>query len=82
MPQPSHVITSYSIHYTKLYDDTPLVREMLKDPERMKERVGEVPLGRMASMQDIAEAALYLASPEGAFINGVALPVDGGVTAY
>ncbi|MEM8628315.1 MAG: SDR family oxidoreductase [Pseudomonadota bacterium] len=62
--------------------DTPLVREMLKDPERMKERLGEVPLGRMASLQDIAEAALYLASPEGAFINGVALPVDGGVTAY
>lgn len=62
--------------------DTPLVREMLKDPERKRERLGEVPLGRMASMQDIAEAALYLASPEGAFINGVALPVDGGVTAY
>jgi len=62
--------------------DTPLVREMLKDPERKKERLGEVPLGRMASMQDIAEAALYLASEEGAFINGVALPVDGGVTAY
>ena len=62
--------------------DTPLVREMLKDPERMKERLGEVPLGRMASLQDIAEAALYLASEEGAFLNGVALPVDGGVTAY
>lgn len=62
--------------------DTPLVREMLKDPERKKERLGEVPLGRMASMQDIAEAALYLASDEGSFINGIALPVDGGVTAY
>ena len=62
--------------------DTPLVREMLKDPERKKERLGEVPLGRMASMQDIAEAALYLASGGGSFINGVALPVDGGVTAY
>jgi NAD(P)-dependent dehydrogenase (short-subunit alcohol dehydrogenase family) len=62
--------------------DTPLVREMLKDPERRKERLGEVPLGRMASMQDIAEAAVYLASQEGAFINGIALPVDGGVTAY
>lgn len=62
--------------------DTPLVQEMLKDPERKKERIGEVPLGRMASLQDIAEAALYLASREGAFINGVALPVDGGVTAY
>jgi NAD(P)-dependent dehydrogenase (short-subunit alcohol dehydrogenase family) len=62
--------------------DTPLVREMLKDPERKKERLGEVPLGRMAGLQDIAEAAVYLASQEGAFINGVALPVDGGVTAY
>lgn len=62
--------------------DTPLVREMLKDPEWKKERLGEVPLGRMAGMQDIAEAAVYLASQEGAFINGVALPVDGGVTAY
>ena len=62
--------------------DTPLVREMLKDPERMNERLGEVPLGRMASLQDIAEAALYLASDEGSFLNGVALPVDGGVTAY
>ncbi len=62
--------------------DTPLVREMLKDPERMQERLGEVPLGRMASLDDIAQAALYLASDEGAFINGAALPVDGGVTAY
>ena len=62
--------------------NTPLVQEMLKDPERRKERLGEVPLGRMCSMQDIAEAALYLASEEGSFINGIALPVDGGVTAY
>ena len=42
----------------------------------------EVPLGRLASLQDIAEAAVYLASQEGAFINGIALSVDGGVTAY
>jgi NAD(P)-dependent dehydrogenase (short-subunit alcohol dehydrogenase family) len=62
--------------------DTPLVQVMLKDPERKKERIGEVPLGRMAGLNDIAEAALYLASDEAGFINGVALPVDGGVTAY
>jgi NAD(P)-dependent dehydrogenase (short-subunit alcohol dehydrogenase family) len=62
--------------------DTPLVQEMLKNPEWRKERLGEVPLGRMAGLHDIAEAALYLASDEGSFINGVALPVDGGVTAY
>lgn len=62
--------------------DTPMVQQMLKDPQRKKERLGEVPLGRMASLQDIAEAALYLASEEGSFINGIALPVDGGTTAY
>lgn len=62
--------------------DTPLVREMLKDPERRRERVGEVPLNRLAGMEDVAGAALYLASDEAAFINGVAFPVDGGVTAW
>jgi len=62
--------------------ETPLVQEMLKDPERRQERVGEVPLGRLASLEDVANAALYLASDEAAFINGVAFPVDGGVTAW
>jgi NAD(P)-dependent dehydrogenase (short-subunit alcohol dehydrogenase family) len=62
--------------------ETPLVQEMMKDPERRKERVGEVPLGRLASLEDVAGAALYLASEEAAFINGVNFPVDGGVTAW
>jgi cyclopentanol dehydrogenase len=62
--------------------ETPLVQEMLKDPQRRQERVGEVPLGRLASLDDVAAAALYLASDEGAFINGVVLPIDGGVTAW
>lgn len=61
---------------------TAMVQKMLKDPVWKEQRLGEVPLGRMASLQDIAEAALYLASDEASFINGVALPVDGGVTAY
>jgi NAD(P)-dependent dehydrogenase (short-subunit alcohol dehydrogenase family) len=62
--------------------NTAMVQQMLKDPVWKEQRLGEVPLGRMASMQDIAEAALYLASDEASFINGVTLPVDGGVTAY
>jgi NAD(P)-dependent dehydrogenase (short-subunit alcohol dehydrogenase family) len=62
--------------------ETPLVQEMMKNPERRKERIGEVPLGRLAGMEDVASAALYLASDEAAFINGVAFPVDGGVTAW
>lgn len=62
--------------------DTPLVEVLFKDPLKKAERLGEVPLGRLASIADIANAALYLASDEAAFLNGVSLPVDGGLTAY
>jgi NAD(P)-dependent dehydrogenase (short-subunit alcohol dehydrogenase family) len=61
--------------------DTPLVQELFKDPNRKAERLGEVPLGRLATAEDVAAAALFLVSPEAAFINGAALPVDGGTTA-
>jgi NAD(P)-dependent dehydrogenase (short-subunit alcohol dehydrogenase family) len=61
--------------------DTPLMRELFKDPARKAERLGEVPLGRLAAAEDVANAALFLASDAAAFINGVALPVDGGTCA-
>jgi NAD(P)-dependent dehydrogenase (short-subunit alcohol dehydrogenase family) len=61
--------------------ETAQVRELLKDPQRRAERLGEVPLGRLASLDDVANAFVYLASDEAAFLNGVALPVDGGLTA-
>jgi NAD(P)-dependent dehydrogenase (short-subunit alcohol dehydrogenase family) len=61
--------------------DTPLVRELFKDPAKKQERLGEVPLGRLATETDVANAALFLASDEACFLNGVALPVDGGATA-
>jgi NAD(P)-dependent dehydrogenase (short-subunit alcohol dehydrogenase family) len=61
--------------------ETEFIREFLKDPQRRAERVGEVPLGRMATVDDVASAFVYLASDEAAFVNGVALPVDGGLTA-
>ena len=37
-----------------------------------------IPLGRLAEPDDIAAAAVYLASDEAAFVTGVVLPVDGG----
>jgi NAD(P)-dependent dehydrogenase (short-subunit alcohol dehydrogenase family) len=40
-----------------------------------------VPLGRMGSLKDIADTALFLASPNAAYITGAVIPVDGGVTA-
>ena len=62
--------------------DTPLVQDLFKDPKKREERLGEVPLGRLATVQDVANAALFLASDEASFLNGVSLPVDGGLTAY
>jgi NAD(P)-dependent dehydrogenase (short-subunit alcohol dehydrogenase family) len=37
-----------------------------------------VPMGRMGTSEEIAKAALFLASEEASFINGVDLFVDGG----
>ena len=61
--------------------ETAQVHELLNDPQRRAQRLAEVPLGRLASVDDVASAFVYLASDEAAFINGVALPVDGGLTA-
>ena len=69
-----------SIHPSTV--DTPLVQILFQDPKKKEERLGEVPLGRLATDLDVANAVLYLASDEAAFLNGVALPVDGGLTAY
>jgi NAD(P)-dependent dehydrogenase (short-subunit alcohol dehydrogenase family) len=68
-----------SIHPSTV--NTPLMQELFKDPVKKQERLGEVPLGRLATEADVANAALFLASDEAAFLNGVALPVDGGTTA-
>lgn len=47
-------------------------------PENRARFVASIPLGRMSTPLDIANAALYLASDEAEFITGVELPVDGG----
>ncbi len=49
--------------------------------EGRAESSASIPLGRMASAEDVAEAACFLASDSAAFLTGVALPVDGGATA-
>jgi len=67
-----------SIHPSTV--DTPLVREKLKDPQFAAERLGEVPLDRLCKAEDVANAILYLASEEASFVNGAALPIDGGTT--
>ena len=47
-------------------------------PENRKKFVATIPLGRMSKPMDIANAALFLASDEAAFVTGACLEVDGG----
>jgi 3-oxoacyl-[acyl-carrier protein] reductase len=60
--------------------DTPLLPSFMggDTPELRAKFLSSIPLGRFATPRDVANAALYLASDEGAFITGVALEVDGG----
>ncbi|HHT49956.1 MAG TPA: glucose 1-dehydrogenase [Eubacteriaceae bacterium] len=69
-----------SIHPSTIY--SPYAEVLLKDPQRRSERLGEVPLGRLATFDDVAYGVLYLASDEASFINGISLPIDGGTTCY
>ncbi|HLW91349.1 MAG TPA: glucose 1-dehydrogenase [Roseiarcus sp.] len=60
--------------------DTPLLASFLGEdtPERRAAFKATVPLGRFSTPQDIANAALFLASDEANFLTGVVLEVDGG----
>jgi NAD(P)-dependent dehydrogenase (short-subunit alcohol dehydrogenase family) len=53
-----------------------------KDEDAIKERGRRsVPLGRMGTAWDVANAVLFLSSDESSFITGLEVPVDGGTTA-
>lgn len=57
--------------------DTPLLRQSL-DEEGMKAMISSIPLGHLAKPEDIAYAALYLASDESSMLTGTCINVDGG----
>jgi len=61
--------------------ETDMNREIFrKDPARLQKVVARTPLGRLGAPEDVAEAAVYLASPAARFVSGVCLPVDGGLS--
>jgi NAD(P)-dependent dehydrogenase (short-subunit alcohol dehydrogenase family) len=47
---------------------------------RMRESA--IPLRRLATPQEVADAVLFMASPDSSYVTGAVLPVDGGYTAY
>jgi NAD(P)-dependent dehydrogenase (short-subunit alcohol dehydrogenase family) len=61
--------------------DTPLLRELYaKDPDQAARRLVHVPMGRFATPEEVANAALFLASDESSYITASAFMVDGGIT--
>jgi len=61
---------------------TSLTEAIRKDPERSESITARTPAGRWGTPEDIAGAAVFLASPASDFIHGVVLPVDGGWMAW
>ena len=62
--------------------DTPLLQELFaKDAAAAARRLVHVPMGRFARAEEIAAAALFLASDESSYVNGATFLVDGGLTA-
>jgi NAD(P)-dependent dehydrogenase (short-subunit alcohol dehydrogenase family) len=60
---------------------TDMNRQLLSDPVRYKAFIEKIPMGRWGELDDIAGAAVFLASDASAFVTGTALFVDGGWTA-
>ncbi len=58
---------------------TPLNEHLLSKPKYLKSRVDNTPYGRVGRVQDIAPGAVYLASDESDFVNGITLTIDGGL---
>ena len=60
--------------------ETPLLATFMGEdtPQKREQFINSIPLGRFSKPEDIANAALYLASDEASLVTGVVLEVDGG----
>ena len=58
---------------------TPMTEDTLKDPEKARQAVERIPIGRPGQPQEIANVALLLASDDGSYVTGSTFFVDGGL---
>lgn len=61
--------------------DTPWIRRLVEAGESLEALEARQPVGRLGTIEEIAEAALFLVTDETAFMTGSALVIDGGLTA-
>jgi len=59
-------------------DDTEGVRRLMPNEETYKRAVKNVPLGRFAKLEEVADIAYFLSSPQAAYINGECINIDAG----
>ncbi len=60
--------------------DTEMLRERQPDPEKRKECINRIPVGRLGTPEDVAYTVIFLASDYASFITGQNILVDGGST--
>jgi NAD(P)-dependent dehydrogenase (short-subunit alcohol dehydrogenase family) len=61
--------------------DTPLLQELFSnDPARAARRLVHIPMGRFGRAEEIAKAALFLASDDSSFVTASSFLVDGGIS--
>jgi glucose 1-dehydrogenase len=60
--------------------ETPINKNLLNDPVKLKSLLENIPLGRLGKPEDVASIAAFLASEESSYVTGTTFVVDGGLT--